>query len=67
MESALPFCTERETAFDQLHDPLNGQILWNRDEQVEMLRHNHEFVNQNAALALPDQYADEQRSHPVAL
>ena len=44
MDSELPFSTVRETAFDKLRDFFDSYILARRNQQMNVVPHNHKLV-----------------------
>ena len=47
----LLFDSERESALDALHSLLQRNLGRGREQHVEVIRHQHEFVEREAALA----------------
>jgi hypothetical protein len=57
-----------KSAFDELHDSLQGDALRHGHQQVHMIGHNHESMNcELPILPIPKQCFAEQLSHPVRL
>lgn len=56
----LPPCPECKATFDELHSPLNRHLAFDGEQSVEVIGHNHEFMQAEFSLgAIVVQHANE--------
>ena len=59
---------ERETPFDELHHFLERNFKSRRDKQVQVVRHDYEFVEQQSLLAsIIEEHVEQEARHSFRL
>ena len=50
-EPKLPSCSKRKPSLNELHCPLNRHVRPNREQSMEVIGHDYEFMEPEFALA----------------
>ena len=62
------FQTIGKSTLDELHDSLNGAIARDRDQQMQMVRHDYEIMQLKfSLLTIETKHIDQERSVAVRL